>query len=88
VACLRAWAAEWVAAWAAWTTKPNSYSLTKALNTSRARKGPAVLRFRQPVLRTSRDQIGSFIQRAKQGESIRTSLAMNGSHPAVSNLLL
>jgi len=41
-ACLRAWAAEWVAAWAAWTieavsaetpnpfgAKPNSYSLTK-----------------------------------------------------------
>lgn len=43
-ACLRAWAAEWVAAWAVWTIKPFGYSLTKAINHSRARKGPAVLR--------------------------------------------
>jgi hypothetical protein len=32
-----------VAAWAAWITKPISYSLTTAINNSRARKGPAVL---------------------------------------------
>ena len=30
-------------AWAALTTKPTSYSLAKAINHSRARKGPAVL---------------------------------------------
>ncbi len=49
MACLRAWAVEWAAAWAVWTTNPETFGakptscLAKAINNSRARKGPAVL---------------------------------------------
>lgn len=44
--CLRAWAVEWVAAWAAWITKPNpSTGLAITLTTAGFRKGPGCFVF-------------------------------------------